>query len=414
MPCYPYGAGVKHTGVAFSAKEHELMLVRNGVSEMVFVDFVYEPIKQVDGTVNAIMVLAIEVTEKAIARRSIEEMEERVRLAVEAAGIGTFDLDIAKRIMVTTERFNTIFGFDHSVSWDKFVKAVHPDDMEIRAKAHRAANKNGKLFYELRIVHPDQTIHWVRAQGKVYFDKENQPVRLLGTLLDITMFKRLEQQKDDFISIASHELKTPITSLKASLQLLERMKDDPSPVMLPKLIDQSNKSMQKISTLVNDLLNVSRTNEQKLQLNKTHFNIADLLDSCCTHVRVAGKYTLTVEGDKQLEIFADEHAIDQVAVNLVNNAVKYAPDSLEIILTIENLGDAVKIAVKDNGPGIPADKLPRLFDRYYQADNTGFQSAGLGLGLYICSEIVKRHNGNIGVDSELGKGSTFWFILPLE
>ena len=403
---------VIETGEPFYAIEHEVMLIRNHVPENVILDFVYEPVRNIEGMVNAVMVLVTDVTDKVKARRSIEEVEERIRLAVEAAEMGTYDVDMATGKLTTSERFNAIFGFDTGVTRDKFVAAIHPDDQQIRTRAHKEAYKSGKLFYEARVVHPDLSVHWVRVQGETYM-VDGKPVRMLGTVLDITHFKRLERQKDDFISIASHELKTPITSLQASLQLLERMKDNPSPVMLPKLIDQAGKSMQKIRALVNDLLNVGRANDTHLKLNKAKFNVSELLDSCCSHIRSAGKYQLKVRGDEQIQVIGDEHAIDQVIVNLVNNAVKYAPDSLEIALIVEKVGDNVKIAVQDHGPGIPADKLPHLFERYYQADATGYQNSGLGLGLYISSESIKRHNGTIGVDSELGKGSTFWFTLPL-
>jgi len=138
-----------------------------------------------------------------------------------------------------------------------------------------------------------------------------------------------------------------------------------------------------------------------------------MLDACCNHVRAAGKYQLTVQGDKSLEMYADQHAIDQVIVNLVNNAVKYAPDSLEVIMNIEKAGDFVKVSIIDKGPGISPEKIPHLFDRYYQGEASGFQNSGLGLGLYICAEVIKRHGGKIGVDSEVGKGSTFWFTVPV-
>lgn len=403
---------VIETGIPFFGKEHELVLIRNGVDEQVFVDFVYEPMRNDDG-VYAIMVLAIEVSDKVLARRSIEEIEERIRLAVEAAEIGTFDLDYVTGVMRSSDRFNTIFGFDANNSWRQLVSAVHPDDRIKREIAHREAMENGKLFYELRIVGQDDAIRWVRAQGQVYFDKNGKPIRLLGTLLDITDFKRLEQQKDDFISIASHELKTPITSLKASLQLLEKLKDKPSSSAIPSLIDQSVKSMRKISMLVDDLLNVSRTREAQLQLNKAVFNIADMIGGCCHDARAVGKYQLKVHGDKDLQVDADESAIEQVVVNFVNNAIKYAPDSFEIIFNIGRAVDSVKIAVQDSGPGIAADKIPHLFERYYQVQSKGFNNSGLGLGLYISSEIIKKHGGQIGVDTELGKGSSFWFTLPL-
>lgn len=404
---------VIRSGVPFTAKEAELILIRSGIPENVFVDFVYEPVTLSDGSITAIMVLAIDVTDKVISRRSVEEIEERVRLAVEAADIGTFDLDLVNRIMLTSDRFNSIFGFDEHVDWKQFIEVIHPDDQEIRSAAHKDAYKNGRLFYEVRVIYKDFSIHWIRVQGQVYHDKNDMPVRVLGTLLDITEYKRLQQQKDDFISIASHELKTPITSLKASLQLLDRMKDKPTP-MFTKLIDQSNRSMDKISTLVDDLLKVSRANETELKLNKTTFNINEMLDTCCNHVRIAGKYTLHVQGDKQLDMHADRHAIDQVLINLVNNAVKYAPDSKDIYLVVEKLDDVARISVKDSGPGISPDKIPHLFERYFQVDASGYRSSGLGLGLYISSEIIKRHGGDIGVESELGEGSIFWFTVPLE
>jgi len=400
------------SGIPFSAKENELLLVRNGVEEHVFFDFVYEPMLNND-VVQAIMVLTIEVTDKVIARRSIEDVEERIRLAVEAAEIGTFDLDLVNNTMLTSERFDAIFGFYSPQERHKYTEAIQPDDKDTRNAAHNNALSSGKLFYEVRIIHPDATVHWIRAQGSVYYDRGGQPLRMLGTLLDITQFKRLEQQKDDFISIASHELKTPITSLKASLQLLDKLKETPTAPVVPKLIDQSLRSMEKISTLVEDLLNVSRTQQSQLKLNKTDFVIADMLNGCCNHIRVAGKYTLTVKGEMQLKIHADEHAIDQVVVNLVNNAVKYAPESLEIIMMVEKIGDHAKISIQDSGPGVAPDKIPHLFDRYFQAQASGFNNSGLGLGLYICAEIVRRHGGKIGVDSELGRGSTFWFMLPL-
>jgi PAS domain S-box-containing protein len=405
---------VIETGIPFYAKEHELLLIRKGVPEQVFVDFVYEPLKHYDGSINAIMVLAIEVTEKVKARRDIEEIEERNRLAIDAAEIGTYDLDLKNDSMITSDRFRQIFGIEGRATREQFVKAIHPDDVSSRKLAHEDAFKTGKLFHDSRIIHTDGAVRWIRVQGKVFYDAENQPYRVLGTLLDITQVQKLNQQKDDFISIASHELKTPITSLKASLQLLERMKDNPSNAMFPRLLDQSSRSMQKISALVEDLLNVSRSNDAQLRLKKSTFTISEMLNTCCNHVRVAGKYTLTIQGDQQLKVHADEHAIDQVVVNLVNNAVKYAPESLEIFLIIEQVGDFARIAVKDTGPGIPADKIPHLFDRYYQGEAKGFQNSGLGLGLYISAEIIKRHGGQIGVDSELGRGSTFWFTLPLK
>lgn len=225
--------------------------------------------------------------------------------------------------------------------------------------------------------------------------------------------KELLKQKDDFISIASHELRTPITTLTASLQLLNKMKDNPSAKMLPTLVEQANKSLNKVNTLIKDLLNVTQLNNGQLHLNKSWIILAELVEDCCPHVRSEGVYSIRTEGDMDLKVHIDVQRIDQVIVNFVNNAIKYAPESKDILINIEKMNDTAKVSVTDRGAGIAADKIPNLFNRYYRVEDNENQYSGLGLGLYISGEIIKRHDGRIGVESDVGKGSTFWFVLPL-
>jgi len=414
-PSYaPVMNNVITSGEAFVAKEAELILTRNGKSELVFIDFVYEPVRHFDGSINSIMVIAIEVTDNVLARKNIEDAEERGRLAIEAAEIGTFDLDLLTQNMVTSDRFNNIFGYDLPVGRRRLVETFLSEDLPIRNKAHEEAHKTGKLYYEARINHSDGTIHWVRSQAKVYFNTDGLPVRMLGTVLDITEFKRLQQQKDDFISVASHELKTPMTSLKASIQILDKLiKTDSNPDKVTTFIEKANISLNKMQHLIESLLNVSKITAGQLALNKTHFITAEMISDSCDHISLAGDHELVVKGDIELELFADRSKIEQVVVNLVNNAVKYAPESRKIIIDVVRRTKTVKISVQDFGGGISYDKIPHLFERYYRVDSTGLQYSGLGLGLYISAEIVERHGGKIGVNSEAGKGSTFWFTLPL-
>ncbi len=404
---------VIETGTAFHGVEHELILNRNGVGQIMFIHFVYEPVKDLKGSVTSIMVVGNDVTDKVMARRQIEDIEERNRLAIEASEIGTYEFRYAEQSVIGSKRFDEIFGVTSPVSRAEVLTSFHPLDAHLSDEAHAIARKTGKLFYEARIVLANNAVKWVRLQGNVHYDRDGNVKKLLGTVMDITALKQIQQQKDDFISIASHELKTPLTSLKASLQLLERMKANPT-ALLPRLIEQSNKSMEKISELVEELLNVTRINEGKVMLNKKKFNFAHMVDECCSHVIHLGTHELLVEGEKNVEITADENRIQQVVINFINNAIKYAPKSRQIFLTIEKEIYSVKVSVKDNGPGIPSEKLPYLFERYYRVDPNGIQASGLGLGLYISADIIERHGGKIGVDSEEGKGSTFWFTLPDE
>jgi PAS domain S-box-containing protein len=293
-------------------------------------------------------------------------------------------------------------------------EVIHPDDLQHNLDTYAEilqSNEPGEFEVRERGKDGIYRCHLVRIQP--LRNESGEVMHWIGTATDIDALKKLQQQKDDFISIASHELKTPITSLNASLQLLDRMKDNPSSKVLPRMISQARKSMQKISKLVDDLLNVGRIQKGQLPLNKTTFMISELLNACCNPISLAGKHRFHIIGDKELKVYADEHRIDQVMTNLINNAVKYAPNSTDISLIIQKEQNAVKVSVKDSGPGIPKDKLPHLFDRYYRVNSTGYQTSGLGLGLYISFEIIKRHGGEIGVESELGKGSTFWFTLPL-
>jgi len=405
---------VIETGKTFRASEHEVELVRFGVPESVILDFVYEPVTDGDGKVTAIMVVAIDVTAQVRARRAIEDAEERTRLAVEAAEIGTFEFSYTSDNMVTSERFDQIFGVRRPKSRAELLRMFHPDDLHFSPEAHAAAKRDGRMMYEARLIHPDNSIRWIRVQAKLYRQADGSPEKLLGTVLDITDFKRLQQQKDDFISIASHELKTPITSLKASLQLLQRIKETPDDVMFPRLLDQADRSMEKISGLIDDLLNVSITNRDSIILSKTTFRLKDLLDDCCMHIRETGQFKIEFEGDPDLCVCADQHRIDQVVANFLNNAVKYAPFSDTIYLKVEKENNAAKVSVRDSGPGIPREQQGQIFDRYFRGNGAGNHVSGLGLGLYISADIIYRHQGEIGVISEPGEGATFWFTLPLQ
>lgn len=224
---------------------------------------------------------------------------------------------------------------------------------------------------------------------------------------------QLMKEKDDFIGIASHELRTPITSLQGSLQILDKLKDKPESPMIPTLISQANKSLKKLNTLVSDLLHVNSITAGKLELRKTTFTLADMINVCCTDIREAGNYELNLSGDLHLQVYADANRIEQVVANMVSNAIKYAPESSVIKIHIEQVGDYAKIAITDKGRGIDPAKVPRLFDEYFRADHTGLQFSSLGFGLYISAGIVKKHGGEIGVNTALNNGSEFWFTLPL-
>ena len=230
---------------------------------------------------------------------------------------------------------------------------------------------------------------------------------------DITEQHELRLQKEQFISVASHELKTPITSLKATLQLLNKFLKIEGPITekLLKLGKDADRHITKLTHLVNDLLNSTKIEQGQLSLNKTQFVLSDIIDGCCTHISLDGKHHIVFEGNHSVEVFADEQKIDQVLVNLINNAVKYAPKSEKIIVRVDKVEGHTKVSVIDHGDGIAEENISKLFDRYFRINQHSY-TPGLGLGLFISAEIIRRHNGKIGAESVLGEGACFWFTIP--
>jgi len=381
------------------------------------IDFAYDPLIDLDGNVEAILVTVANITEQVNARHELEKAKDTLKQAIESAEMGTWSVDLKTEIINYSEQGKKINGLEASdvLTLKHSYKMILPEYVEAVRQAIKESIETNQSFNIEFMINPadGSRARWVKSTGKAYYDDNNVAESIAGIIIDISDTKAYNQQRDDFISIASHELKTPVTSLKAALQLLDRMKKNPDPNMLIMLIEQSNRSMDKISSLIEDLLNLSRMNEGQLRLDKSTFVLSDLMNQCCNHVRAAGKHELVLQGDVNLEIYADEHRIDQVIVNFVNNAVKYAPNSKQIFFNIEKTGKMAKISVTDTGPGIPPEKLEHLFERYYRTDASGYQNSGLGLGLFISAEIVRKHGGEIGVNSEWGKGSTFWFTLPL-
>jgi len=416
-PIWDILQNVLQTGKTYEGNELLIPLVRNegGAVEDRYFNFIYQARYDKDHIIDGILVFVIEVTDTVLTKLKIQEEAERFQTQLNAIPQIAWTNTVSGEVDFYNRQWYDYTGldFEQTKAWG-WKDVIHPDDLQYNLDTFDEIIK-GKVGgeFEIREKRKDGAYRWHLIRILPITNEDGEVARWIGTATDIQELKMLQSQKDDFISIASHELKTPVTSLKASIQLMDRMKENPSPVMLPKLITQAARSVDKISELIEDLLDASRVNQSQLSIVKTTFKASEMLEGCCNHVRIEAKHELIFQGDRELTVFADEHRIDQVVVNLVNNAVKYAPNSKTIYLIAETAGDYVKISVRDNGPGIAPDKIPDLFSKYYRAEYTGVQYSGLGLGLYISAEIIARHGGRIGVDSELGKGSTFWFTLPI-
>lgn len=318
-------------------------------------------------------------------------------------------------ISYVNKRFNSFFGLNAG-SFNKvdIMAKVHPQDrFKLIKNWMYAVQEKGDFQIEIRLENLKGDFQWHLIRAIPILADDGNVEKWMGSCTDINQHVKAIQHLDEFITVASHELKTPITSLNAALQLMERLVKDTEHPRLSQLMAQAKRSSDKVKNLVEDLLHTGSLQAGQIAIHKKVFSVADWLSQTCNHVKMEAKFNLEVHCEEGLFVEGDEHRIDQVLVNFVNNAMKYAANAKNIVITAERHAGQVKIAVCDQGEGIPAEKLPYLFDRYYRADYVGGSATGLGLGLYICSEIIKRHKGEIGVVSEIGKGSTFWFTLPI-
>ncbi|MBS1521689.1 MAG: CHASE3 domain-containing protein [Bacteroidetes bacterium] len=232
---------------------------------------------------------------------------------------------------------------------------------------------------------------------------------------DITEQKRDEQRKNDFIGMASHELKTPLTSLTALIQVLQQKVKDNDHQFINNVLVKANLQTKKMAGLINGFLNVSRLESGKLLIEQHPFELNELIDEMIDEVRLSvSTHTFVFEPAGELTVDADREKIGSVLSNLLSNAVKYSPRSKFITVKCTTGPEVVTVSVQDEGIGINPQDLERLFDRYYrvQSEHTKHIS-GFGVGLYLSAEIIERHGGTIWVESEKDKGSTFYFTLPL-
>jgi PAS domain S-box-containing protein len=247
-------------------------------------------------------------------------------------------------------------------------------------------------------------------------DTARKIISWFGTSTDITKIKELENQKEEFMSIVSHELKTPVTSLKSFVQVLElRFKkegNENASMLLLKMDAQIN----RLNILITDLLDINKIEGGKLQFNNDFFLFDELVSEVVEDVqRTSEKHTIVIKGGTKKTIYADKDRIGQVITNILTNAIKYSPHTKKIILETITDRKTITLCIQDFGIGIQQKKLPHIFERFYR--ETGqIESTypGLGLGLYISNEIIRRGGGTMTAESTKGKGSTFCFTIPIK
>ncbi len=392
-------------------------------AELHYVDFVYQPIVDMAGRVNGIFVLGSDVTDRVLATEALRKSEERLRIASDAAELGVHDFDIVKGVADWDARMRAIWGLDPDeiVTYEVFAAGLHPDDVEpTRLKLKQSINPDGDRRYnaEYRVIHRHTgVLRWLQANGQVRFD-QRKPLRMIGTVLDITERKQAEARRYEFLATLGHELRNPLAPISNCLQILKRMPNvDEASQSAHAVIERQ---LQHLVRLLEDLLDVVRVSNGRMTMRKSVVVLADVIqqamETASAHI-AAGKFKVELAlPPPNVLVDADPIRLAQVFSNLLINACKYSDHSCVIwcMTEVDEKAMLVTVSVRDSGIGIDPGYLERVFDMFSQAEPSIERSqGGLGIGLSLAKGVIHLHGGAISASSEgAGKGSEFRVRLP--
>ncbi len=408
---------VYYTGNPFSASEFPVKLNRFGQFEKVFINFEYHPLFNSQEKVYGIMVVGTDVTEQVVARHKIEESEVRFRLLADSMPQFVWSADKNGNINYFNKAVYDYSGLTYEqVRKGGWLEIVHPDERKESIRQWKKAINTDKDFsIEHRFRRFDGQYRWQLSRAIPMHDEAGKIQQWIGTSTDIQNMKLQEQHKDFFISMASHELKTPITSMKGYVQILQSMYQGSEDDFLKKSLDRVHAQIEKLIAIIGDLLDVSKIRTGSLTFHKQDFDINFLLKEVIEELGfIFPMHKILFTPDEEIQVHADKERVGQVLINLITNAIKYSPKNGDIVISSKMNNRSVMISVKDEGIGIEKNFQRKIFERFYRVEGKSEKTfPGFGIGLFIASEIIRRHRGSIGVESEPGKGSRFYFSLPL-
>lgn len=313
----------------------------------------------------------------------------------------------------TTYRNATFHEFVGDMVSNDIENFIHPDDTKFVWALWATAKESGKpMELEYRWKRHDDTYVWMLARVISIRNEKNEIIFWLGTAVDINEQKKLLEQKDQFIGVASHELKTPLTSVKAYAQLVDQSLSADEYEGAKIFIKKTYLYISRMEQLIKDLLDVSRIQGGKMSYHMSEFEFTSFAEEAINDIKQLNPgYNIQLRQSGPVTVYGDKHRIEQVLDNLISNAIKYSKNEKDIEVSVLKEYKSLHVIVKDRGVGIPKEKVSRIFDRFYRV-NEDTPVSGLGLGLFIVKEIITRHDGEIWVDSEVGKGTAIHFTLP--
>lgn len=381
-----------------------------------------------------------DVTEQRVAADALQLSEERLQLALKASSLGLWEWEVGAEEIYWSPELRRIYGIGlhEPVTFDLYMSMVHEDDRQRAGEMAGQSMQTGETYqFEHRIVHRNGDIHWLLGTGRAFLE-DGKAVRMIGTSMNIDTIKTaqelqaanmmlkteraellaLNRAKDEFIALASHQLRTPATAVKQYISLL--MNEVVGPVSSDQFqyLQIAFNSNERQLRIINDLLKTAQIDSSLYTLKKHKQDIIKIIKSAVDELEDTIEFrdqNIAIKGLESAQIDIDAVEMKLVFVNLLENASKYSYPKTTITINVRKSGSKyLDISVKDQGVGINKQDRARIFDKFTRVDNDLSDTVtGTGLGLYWVERIIGLHNGTITVESERGKGTTFKIRLPL-
>jgi len=437
QPFFDQALQVLKTGIPFHAKDKQVNLMVDGALRTYYFNYSFIPLFDKQGAVYAVMNTGSDVTELHLAKQQTQSAEQRLRMAIESSGMGTYEIDLDTKKIKTSGNFNAIWSIDHEIANKQLIARLHPEDQKRREKAHQESLITGKMCYESRILNDDGSIKWVKINGKIIKEEDGTPSTLIGIIQDIHEQKAFEEElkkqvaertqelrrsNDDllhFAGVVSHDLKEPIRKIKTFNSILKNEYKADFSENAKKFLQKVDQSAQRMQNIIEGILAYSTLDKRSQPVEKINLDL--VIENIKTDLEliINEKGAILVISELP-QIEGAPILIHQLFYNLVHNALKFSkaeePPRVIITSTIINNEEGtgmLEIKIKDNGIGLDpvfAEKIFDAFERLHSKD----QFEGNGIGLALCRKIAQRHKGSITAAGEKNNGAEFTVTLPLK
>lgn len=417
-------------GESFDAAE---IFIRNAkVPDGRLLSIAGRPLRGEDVSLRGGVVVFRDVTERKQAEEALKVGEQRLKLALDSAEMGIWELDLVNDKAYRNLKHDQIFGYQSlqtDWSYEIFLTHVVPENRDAVKKRFEMAFATGDFGMECRILWADKSIHWISAQGRVFRNDKGDPLRMMGTVADVTERKLAEEAilrareeaeraskfKDQFLSTMSHELRTPLNAILGFSELLTDARYGSLNDRQQRYVNHIRTGGQHLLKLINDILDLSKIEAGRLELSiesvPVELAVVEVFDAVRPLAEKKSQ-TLLHSAEAGVAVRADVTRFKQILMNLLANAIKFTPEGGRIEVSARQVDGQVRADVRDSGPGIPLEEQKRIFEAFYRLQQSGEAPEGTGLGLAITQRLIELQGGQLGLESQVGQGSCFWFTLP--